>query len=698
MQYKVAISDGFLTAFAALPKQIQGKTTEFVNKFKNNPLSPGINLEPIMGAADKKLMSVRVDQTYRGVVAREDHDKVFLLLWVDHHDKAYEWAARKKIEVNPQTGNLQVYEVNAVAPETPAIAAVSTPLFVKLSDDQLQLLGVPLEQLEYIRSLTSMEAFFQSRGIIPEDCYEHLEWIVNDFPFEEVMVLVNENRGTAAQAHDMESALLTPESQKSFVIVEGEDELRRMLAEPLEKWRIFLHPSQRKVVSRRFNGPARVLGGAGTGKTVVAIHRAKHLLKTLPENQSIFFTTFTTNLAADIQDNLRKICSVEEMRRIEVVNLDAWVLRFLREQGFPTSLIYSDQLDETWEEALALSGVNLGLDARFFAEEWTRVLANQGDFSKDSYLFASRIGRGTRLDRGKRLQVWRVFEEFQNLLREKKTRDIDTALYDCRKLLEKRYPDGLFQSVIVDEGQDFSNNAYRLLRAIAGPEHQNDLFIVGDAHQRIYKRKATLSKSNVHIRGRSSYLRINYRTTEEIRKHAFALLKGISFDDLDDAYDDGKLCQSLTHGPKPEVNVFKDANAEYEFLINHLRELEERGIDLRSVCVIARTGKILDEYKAQMTQAGFRVYEIKRSKSDDRTFEGVRLATMHRVKGLEFSYVFIVAANDRIVPLISAIDASDEVSREESLTAERCLLYVSITRAQREAFISGYGKLSEFLL
>lgn len=697
MQYKVAISDGFLTAFAALPKQIQGKTMEFVNKFKNNPLSPGINLEPIKGAADKKLMSVRVDQTYRGVVAREENSRVFLLLWVDHHDKAYEWAVRKKIEVNQQTGNLQVYEVTAVAPEVAVIPKASS-LFSNLNDEQLEQLGVPSEQLEFIRSLSSMEAFFRSRGIIPEDCYEHLEWIVNDFSFDEVMVLVNENRGTDTQERDMESALMTPESQKSFVIVEGEDELRRMLAEPLEKWRIFLHPSQRKVVSRRFNGPARVLGGAGTGKTVVAIHRAKHLLKLIPDNQSILFTTFTTNLAADIQDHLRKICSVEEMRRIEVVNLDAWVARFLREQGFPTNLIYGEQVNELWEEALALSGVNIGYGAGFFAEEWTRVLANQEDFNKDTYLFASRVGRGARLDRGKRLQVWRVFEEFQNLLREKKVRDIDTALNDSRKLLEKRYPDGLFPSVIVDEGQDFSNNAYRLLRAIAGPEHQNDLFIVGDSHQRIYKRKATLSKSNVHIRGRSSYLRINYRTTEEIRKHAFALLKGIPFDDLDDAYDDGKLCQSLTHGPRPEVSVFKDANAEYEYLLKRLKEMQEAEVDLRSVCVIARTGKILDEYKAQMAQAGFRVYEIKRSKSDDRTFEGVRLATMHRVKGLEFAYVFIVAANDRIVPLISAIDDSDEISREESLTAERCLLYVSITRAQREAFISGYGKLSEFLV
>lgn len=697
MQYKVAISEGFLTAFAALPKQIQGKTTEFVNKFKNNPFSPGINLEPIQGAVDPKLMSVRVDQTYRGVVAKAESDRVFLLLWVDHHDKAYKWAARRRIEVNQQTGNVQVYEMNVVTPEVPA-SAEAVSLFTHLSDDQLLQLGVPQDQLGYVRSLVEASAFYQSRGIIPEDCYEHLEWIANDFTFDEVMVLVNDNKGANTEAQDIESALQTPESQKSFVIVEGEEELRRMLSEPLEKWRIFLHPSQRKVVSRRFNGPARVLGGAGTGKTVVAIHRAKHLLLTIPDNQSILFTTFTSNLAADIQDNLRKICSIEEMRRIEVVNLDAWVSRFLREQGFTSKMVYGEQVDELWEEALALSGINIELNANFYADEWTRVLANQDEFTRDAYILASRMGRGIPLNRSKRLQVWKVFEEFQNLLRERKLRDIDTALYDCRKLLQKRHPDGLFPCVVVDEGQDFSNNAYRLLRAIAGPEHQNDLFIVGDAHQRIYKRRATLSKSNVYIRGRASYLRINYRTTEEIHKHAFALLKGISFDDLDDAYDDGKLCQSLTHGPQPEVHLFSDANAEYEYLISQIKALEEKGIDLRSICVIVRTNKLLDDYKTQLTQAGFRVYEIKRSKSDDRSFEGIRLATMHRVKGLEFAYVFIVAANDRVVPLANAISVTDEVSKEESLTSERCLLYVSITRAQREAFISGYGKLSEFLL
>ncbi len=696
MIYKVGISQDFFSAFSDLPKQIQGKVTEFINKFRNNPLAPGINLEQIKGAADKKLLSVRIDQTYRGVIAREEQSGVFMLLWVDHHEKAYDWAIRRKIEVNQQTGNLQVYEVKEIALPSDGTVELQ-PLFAGLTDEQLILMGVPEVQVEYVRSLRTPESFYQSKGVLPDDCYEHLEWIINDFSLEEVLSLVKENLPAMSESHDFESALKTPESLKSFVIVEGEDELRRMLAEPMEKWRIFLHPTQRKVVSRRFSGPARVLGGAGTGKTVVAMHRVKHLVQALKAGETILFTTFTTNLAADIQENLRKICSVEEMRRIEVINLDAWVSRFLREHEYTSKLVYGEQLESIWEKSIAMAGDSSGLGIEFYSDEWTRVVANQEEFTRDTYLSTSRVGRGLRLDRKKRMQVWEVFVEFQNILQEEQVRDIDSAMYECRKLLEKHHHEGLYPHIIVDEAQDLSNNAYRLLRAMSGLQHLNDLFIVGDAHQRIYKRRATLSKSRVYIQGRSSYLRINYRTTEEIRKHAFALLKGIPFDDMDEAYDDGRLCQSLTHGPKPEIHIFKSASEEYAFIIERIKVLEAKGVDLRNICVIARTNKMLDVYMEQLNLAGLRVYEIKRSKAEERSFEGVRVATMHRVKGLEFAYVFIVAANKRNIPLYSAVNQPDEAAREEAMTAERCLLYVSLTRAQREAIVTGYGTISEFL-
>ena len=484
---------------------------------------------------------------------------------------------------------------------------------------------------------------------------------------------------------------------KAFVVVEGEEELRRVMAEPLEKWRVFLHPTQRKIVNKSYSGSARVLGGAGTGKTVVAMHRAKHLAAELKDKERILFTTYTANLASDIKDNLRKICTLDEIRRIDVINLDAWVSQFLREHGYPAEIVYEEKADNLWEEAVMGTDFSGEFPVSFYEEEYNRVVVAQEAFSLEKYVKASRTGRGTRLDRKKRMQIWKVFEAYQNLMKENQVRDINTAMYECRLLIEKISSKTRYKHVIVDEGQDLSANAFRLLRSIAGEEHENDIFIVGDAHQRIYKNKAALSKCGINIRGRGSVLRINYRTTEEIRKAAFALLNGISFDDLDDSFDTGDRCQSLTHGLVPEIIATANANEEFDAILAKVKGLIDGGVSAKNICVVARTHKLLDDYIAHFTSSGIRCYEIKGNKADDRGLDGIRVATMHRVKGLEFQYVFVVAANNRIIPLASAIDHTDAVSEQETMTAEKCLLYVALTRAQKGAYISGYGKMSEFL-
>ena len=272
---KVAISTDFLSAFAVLPKKIQGKVTEFVNKFRNNPKAPGINYEKL-GGIDDKIHSVRIDDTYRGIVVRQEETGVYLLLWVDHHDEAYAWAKRKRCEVNPQTGAVQVFDVQQVEEKIKKSVKL---LFADVSDSDLIKLSLPKIQLPFVRSLETKEQFFEAEKVFPHDAFENLTWVVEGFPVNEVLEMVAENTASTVKSDSLATALETPESQKSFVIVDGEDELRRIMAEPLEKWRVFLHPSQRKVVQKNFSGPARVLGGAGTGKTVVAMHRAKYLAK-----------------------------------------------------------------------------------------------------------------------------------------------------------------------------------------------------------------------------------------------------------------------------------------------------------------------------------------------------------------------------------------------------------------------------------
>ena len=692
---KVAISADFLTAFAALPRQIQGKVTEFINKFRNNPQSPGINYEKINGGLDKKIWSVRIDDTYRGITVRQPETGVYLLLWVDHHDEAYAWARNKKCEINPKTGAIQVFDIVTTPVVEPA--AQDFVLFAELTDEGLIELGVPEEQIPFVRSIGDAQEFYAKKGSFASDTFEALSWVVEGIPVDEVIELFKEEKEGSKPAENLADALESPLSLKSFVVVEGEEELRRIMAGPLEKWRVFLHPTQRKIVNKNYSGSARVLGGAGTGKTVVAMHRAKHLAAGLKDKERILFTTYTANLASDIKDNLRKICTLDEIRRIDVINLDAWVSQFLREHGYPAEIAYDEKADNLWEEAVTGTDFSGEFPVSFYEEEYNRVVVAQEAFSLEKYVKASRTGRGTRLDRKKRMQIWKVFEAYQNLMKENQVRDINTAMYECRLLIEKTSSETRYRHVIVDEGQDLSANAFRLLRSIAGEEHENDIFIVGDAHQRIYKNKAALSKCGINIRGRSSVLRINYRTTEEIRKAAFALLNGISFDDLDDSFDTGDRCQSLTHGSVPEIIATANANEEFEAILAKIKGLIDGGVSAKNICVVARTHKLLDDYIAHFTSSGIRCYEIKGNKADDRGLDGIRVATMHRVKGLEFQYVFVVAANNRIIPLASAIDHTDSVSEQETMTAEKCLLYVALTRAQKGAYISGYGKMSEFL-
>ena len=692
---KVAISADFLTAFAALPRQIQGKVTEFINKFRNNPQSPGINYEKINGGMDKKIWSVRIDDTYRGITVRQPETGVYLLLWVDHHDEAYAWARNKKCEINPKTGAIQVFDIVTTPVVEPA--AQDFVLFAELTDEGLIELGVPEEQIPFVRSIGDAQEFYAKKGSFASDTFEALPWVVEGIPVDEVIELFKEEKEGSKPAENLADALESPLSLKSFVVVEGEEELRRIMAEPLEKWRVFLHPTQRKIVNKNYSGSARVLGGAGTGKTVVAMHRAKHLAAGLKDKERILFTTYTANLASDIKDNLRKICTLDEIRRIDVINLDAWVSQFLREHGYPAEIAYDEKADNLWEEAVTETDFSGEFPVSFYEEEYNRVVVAQEAFSLEKYVKASRTGRGTRLDRKKRMQIWKVFEAYQNLMKENQVRDINTAMYECRLLIEKTSSETRYKHVIVDEGQDLSANAFRLLRSIAGEEHENDIFIVGDAHQRIYKNKAALSKCGINIRGRSSVLRINYRTTEEIRKAAFALLNGISFDDLDDSFDTGDRCQSLTHGSVPEIIATTNANEEFDAILTKVKGLIDGGVSAKNICVVARTHRLLDDYIAHFTSSGIRCYEIKGNKADDRGLDGIRVATMHRVKGLEFQYVFVVAANNRIIPLASAIDHTDAVSEQETMTAEKCLLYVALTRAQKGAFISGYGKMSEFL-
>ena len=372
---QVALSADFLKAFARIPKNQQKKVRQFLDKFRADPTSSAINYEPISTMRDSKVRTVRIDKAYRGIVIHPPKGDVFLLVWVDHHDEAMDWARNKMFEVNPVTGSFQVWEPVEGQAREPAPAPVSVIeaevvsdgfLFAGHHNDTLLLLGVPEPLLAAVRTLRTDADLDRLTPYLPAEATDALYLLAAGYDLDGTLDELD--RLTAAgekdlpaqvDTEDFAAALERPESKREFKIVEDDHELSDVLNAQLHVWRVFLHPSQEKLATINAKGPTRVLGGAGTGKTVVAMHRARHLASKVYNGKTdrILFTTFTKNLARDISSQLRHMCG-PEYERIEVTNLDAWASSFLKEQGLKFKTIGPDQARRIWTEVYAEEGAD----------------------------------------------------------------------------------------------------------------------------------------------------------------------------------------------------------------------------------------------------------------------------------------------------------------------------------------------------
>lgn len=697
----VAFAEKYFDSLLKLTPNEQSQANKAVMLFQQDPQHSSLNYEKLTAYRDDKLRSIRVNRDVRIIIAAADKESLYLMLYVDHHDKAYGWAARRKIAINPNTGNLQMFTVEEYSQTT--AAAQSEPalqgLFDAVRDRQLLQLGVPEEALPLVRSMTLESDLEDARHSdeIPVDAYEGLFMLMAGASFEEAYAELVPAVPDSVDTQDFASALARPEAQALFTVADDEQALQEVLGQSIEKWRVFLHPAQRRLAEGQKSGPVRVLGGAGTGKTVVAMHRAKWLAENIiSEGEKLLFTTFTRNLAADIRQNLNKITSRQALEHIEVINLDAWVLSYLKKQGYDYGLLTDpQQRRRLWDEAYAEKPATSDLGLAFFQEEWARVVQPQSVHSLDSYKRASRLGRGTRLNRRQRVEIWPVFERFRHLLAGNHLKETDDVYRDARQLLEANpdlHPD--FRSVIVDEAQDMSAQAFMLLRALVPPQ-PNDVFIVGDGHQRIYgKNKVVLGQCGIDIRGRSARLKVNYRTTDETRKTAVSVLEGVEVDDLDGGQDTQQFYHSLMHGPVPEVRAFGSQEEQADSI---LAAVHDNALAPEACCVVARTHRELSNLKAALEGRQQPCYVLEGHNSAATPSGELNLATMHRVKGLEFDAVFVASVNHGLMPLSMLLDsAADAVTRRQRENEERALLYVSLTRARKLAFVYGYGKISEW--
>jgi len=713
------VSNDFFKALNALPEKSRGKVATFISKFRDNPRSPGLNYERIDGGKDAFIRSLRVDQDIRCIVRAPEEGNTYVLLWVDKHDDAYQWARRRTCHVNRVSGALQVVDVesaeaavgNAIeAAVSQALASSATTsvtrsaatesLFARCDDDQLMLLGVPEALLPAVRAVTTEDALSRLIEWVPQSCVDGLILLADGRSIEEVIDELERKRPAHVDTSDVAAALNTPESQAEFMVITDDELLEAMLAAPMEQWRVFLHPSQRKLVERDWSGPVRVLGGAGTGKTVVAMHRARWLAKQLSDQPGarILFTTYTRNLATDIRSNLIKICSPQELQRLEVIHLDGWVMKFLQGQGLPVRVFNDSARKACWDMAMAVADTSLGLERRFYEEEWREVVLANGCRTLPDYIAARRIGRGSRLTRQNRVQIWPVFDALRTEFRQRGLWEPEEAKQAAADLLQEAGSGARYSSIVVDEAQDLDVASFKLLRALVGEQHDNDLFIVGDPHQRIYGKPVVLNRCGIEIRGRSRKLRINYRTTEETRAWATAVLHGLDFDDLDGGTDPTSDYRSLLHGDHPLVKGFDDPAEEQRFLADTLRQLQQEQGTLAATCVTARTNSGVEKLNTALQREGFTTRVINKDESDDTSDPALRLATMHRVKGLEFDQMFIPGLDHTQMPLRFELDQRpDQVSKELFEQQERSLLHVAATRAKKRVVVTYSGKPSPLL-
>jgi hypothetical protein len=685
---QIAISDDFLRAFAAIPRDRQQAVIQFLSKFRHNPRSPGINYEKIRDATDNAMRSVRIDQNYRGVVLKPEQGNVYCLLWVDKHDDAYDWARRHKVSIHPELGSIQVFEAARLEQTETLAVKVTTSLFAKLKDRELVRLGVPQESIGLVRAIASETQLDASQTKLPDEAYEALFMYAAGDTYEDL--LREREAPPSVDTQNFVDALQRDATRRHFVVITEDSDLEALLASPLAAWRVFLHPSQRKLVEREWNGAVRVLGGAGTGKTVVAMHRAVWLARRLKDSPGtpVLFTTFTRTLADDIRAQIAMIASPEERSRIEVVNVDQWAMGLLRRFGYrPKPLFDEKTRRDLWKRALTRIPDGVEYPESFFRAEFERVVLPAGCESAEQYMLAPRIGRGNALTRAQRRDLWPVFAEYRAQLRSENLREPEEAYRDAIALLRREpVPLGI-KSIVVDEGQDLSAAAMELLR-VAVPEGSNDLFIVGDAHQRIYRHKVVLSRVGIQVRGRSRRLRINYRTTDEIRRWAVSQLANCAIDDLDGQPDTLMGYKSLTHGDAPQIIGSDSRGNERQVILEALTQFTQAGIEPRSTCIVLRTNEEVDEYAEWLTAAGTETLVLVRDVGDDDARSGVRVATMHRVKGLEFDAVIIAGYRgaQRYAEIFA--DDGDAGVLVDMLTSERSLLHVAATRAKRALVVS----------
>ncbi|MDH6625673.1 superfamily I DNA/RNA helicase/mRNA-degrading endonuclease RelE of RelBE toxin-antitoxin system [Streptomyces sp. LBL] len=725
-----------------LPRTVKGAFFDFQHKFRSNPHTTGLKLQQLKG--DSRLWSARVNDEYRALLLRLADDD-WLIVSVKHRKDVYN---RLSYGVNHVTGGIEYVDLEVVEdsvlrrlpappaqaptpaePARPARPEPPRPLFAAWSDQQLSDLGVAEPLLPVIRTLATEDQLLGLVEYAPQLTGEVLLALFDGASYDDVLDQVTKPVAATepVDPDDFEAAAQRP----ATVVTTTDDALREALESgDFGRWKVFLHPTQAKLVERRYNGPARVGGGPGTGKTIVALHRVRHLVRHLPpgRDKPVLLTTYNKNLAADLRSRLLELGGEELLSRVEVSHVDQLALRIVREAepGSRKQAIDDSQAVREWRGLLDELGGD-GWDPEFLHDEWTQVILGQAVGTRTDYFRARRSGRGRNIGRGERAEIWQLTERFTQRLdrlgrqtwdqvaeraarlemgREQRILNIDRQREATGGLDNVHLQDGSggwlryrYRHIVVDEAQDLRPAHWKMLRAMVA-RGADDLFLVGDTHQRIYKNQVTLGSLGVNIRGRSSRLSLSYRTTRQILRSALGVLGETTYDDLDGSEETLAGYRSVLSGGLPAGHAFPDWAAEREGVAALIQEWDaddDLAIAHEQIAICVPTNQMAAEMAYTLKLHGIDSVEIRSDGPHGST--GVHIGTMFRFKGLEYQRMIIAGVADGLVPrqAVSGLRDRDPARHRHEIQRARSLLFVAATRARDSVDVFWHGKPSPFL-
>lgn len=681
MAVRISLTPPFNKSLARLTRQEQDQVNRSVIQFLQAPDAAGARLHAL-DTREKRFHSISVGMDLRIIVLRDGPH--FALMHVDHHDRAYRWAERRRVETHEVTGSAQIVEFEEVVREeivTVRRAVAAPPLFAGESDPYLLSLGVPRVYLPAVRAVTDDDGLIALVDRLPEEAWEALTALAN-----------GERPAPARVAAPSESPFETEDARRRFWVATEEAVLRRALERPWDEWLVFLHPSQRDAVERNFNGPARVSGSAGTGKSVVAMHRAARLAEASGGGR-VLLTTYSPALAARLARGMDALLGADSPARgrVAVSTLFDQAERLLRAAG--RAFTPADPARIAGMLEAHRGGVDPAAHSpAFLLNEWRAVIDHQGVRDWTTYRDLRRMGRGAPLSPRRRQEIWPVFEatraamDAAGLMTEG---DVCGAAHD----LLCGAGGAPFRHLVVDEAQDLGPRelAFASVLAAQGPRAQ---FYVGDAGQQIQRYPFSWTSVGVHVRGRSRRLRVNYRTSEQIRRFADRLLPA-AIEELG-GDEESRAAVSVLRGPAPEVIACADDAGQGEALRRWIAAARARGVAPAEIAVLARSDAL-----AQALAAGALAALALGAAplADPAPPEGAAyLGALADAKGLEFRCVALIGADAGRLPLAQALAAEEsEEGRSLAAARERHLLYVGCTRARESLALIHGAAPSPFL-